>query len=43
MTPFNCPTCGRFSRDGWEVQGEHNDDVRWGAICKVHGDWQNST
>jgi hypothetical protein len=40
--PFKCPDCGRFSRDGWEVAiSEFN--VSWGAICSVHGDWQDSS
>jgi hypothetical protein len=40
--PFKCPDCGRFSRDGWEVViSEFN--ASWGAICSIHGDWQDSS
>jgi len=39
---FKCPECGRLSSEGWEiVVSEYN--VAWGATCKQHGEWRDST
>lgn len=42
MIPFKCPYCGRFSKDGWETWISEYTGM-WGAACKEHGEWRDST
>ena len=43
--PNKCIDCGRFSSHSWTTQWfytENGAQQRWGGICKVHGDWEES-
>lgn len=44
-SPNRCPDCARFSSHSYDTGAFYTQNgfqQRWGGVCKIHGEWEDS-